>query len=148
MYSLFCLRLVNYRLVFGGQVPFVDIRNELRKKWHTKLFLQFWGIITRQDTYCLCQNVNNVWTSIVIRTAMLKHIRKSIARLLITYYQYCLQLQAMENRLNVSCLQGRIACIPGGRDKEGRPIILLTIPVDSTAIDAVPSLQYLLSIFR
>lgn len=53
----------------------------------------------------------------------------------------------MEYRLNVSCLQGRIVCIPGGRDKEGRPIILLTIPADSTVIDAVPSLQYLLSIF-
>ncbi|CAH1113166.1 unnamed protein product [Psylliodes chrysocephalus] len=53
----------------------------------------------------------------------------------------------MENRYDVSCLTGRLVTLPGGRDKEGRPIILITIPTDLPQIDAVPALQYLLSLF-
>ncbi|KAJ8954874.1 hypothetical protein NQ318_016810, partial [Aromia moschata] len=53
---------------------------------------------------------------------------------------------AMDFRPSVSCLQGRTVLLPGGRDKEGRPILLLTVPADSPPLDVVPSLQYLLSI--
>lgn len=54
----------------------------------------------------------------------------------------------MEFKYDVSCLQGRTVVLPGGQDKEGRPILLITIPLDSPPLDIVPSLQYLLSIFR
>ncbi|CAG9824337.1 unnamed protein product [Phaedon cochleariae] len=53
----------------------------------------------------------------------------------------------MESRLNLSCLQGRTALLPGGRDREGHPILLFTIPAESPPLDAVPVLQYLLSLF-
>ncbi|KAG5897359.1 hypothetical protein JTB14_030242 [Gonioctena quinquepunctata] len=55
--------------------------------------------------------------------------------------------QDMECGYDVTCLQGRTALLPGGRDKDGCPILLLTVPAESTPIDAVPALQYLLSLF-
>ncbi|CAG9840251.1 unnamed protein product [Diabrotica balteata] len=57
------------------------------------------------------------------------------------------EIHAMESRHDTSCLEGKQVTVPGGRDKEGRPIILITIPSDSPQIDAVPALQYLLSLF-
>lgn len=54
----------------------------------------------------------------------------------------------MELRPDVSCLQGRNVVLPGGRDKEGRPILLVSIPSNSPHLDIIPALQYLISIFR
>lgn len=60
-----------------------------------------------------------------------------------------LTFQVMELRpADVSCLQGRNVVLPGGRDKEGRPILLVSIPPDSPHLDIIPALQYLISIFR
>ncbi|KAJ8922121.1 hypothetical protein NQ315_004055, partial [Exocentrus adspersus] len=53
----------------------------------------------------------------------------------------------MEFRLDASCLLGRTVVIPGGRDKEGHPFLLVTIPAESPPLDIVLSLQYLFSIF-
>ncbi|CAG9864550.1 unnamed protein product [Phyllotreta striolata] len=49
--------------------------------------------------------------------------------------------------MDVSCLQGRSATVPGGRDKEGKPLIVITVPSDSPHIDVVPAFRYLLSLF-
>lgn len=45
-------------------------------------------------------------------------------------------------------MRGQNVTLPGGQDKDGHPIILITIPQDSPPLDIVPSLTYILSIFR
>lgn len=54
----------------------------------------------------------------------------------------------MEFRPDVNCMRGQNVTLPGGQDKDGHPITLITIPQDSPALDIVPSLNYILSIFR
>lgn len=54
----------------------------------------------------------------------------------------------MENRLDLSCLHGKTVILPGVHDKEGRPIISITIPSETPPLDIVRPLHYLLSIFR
>ncbi|CAH1976523.1 unnamed protein product [Acanthoscelides obtectus] len=47
----------------------------------------------------------------------------------------------------VSSLEGRLVVLPGGRDKEGHPLVLITVPVEASSVEVEPSLQYLLSLF-
>lgn len=54
----------------------------------------------------------------------------------------------MEARFSVNSLQGQVVTLPGGKNKEGHPILLVTIQQEAPPADIVPSLQYLLSIFR
>lgn len=54
----------------------------------------------------------------------------------------------MELRPEVSCMHGQNVTLPGGQDKDGRPIVIITIPQDSPQLDVAPSLSYILSIFR
>lgn len=54
----------------------------------------------------------------------------------------------MEFRPDVSCIRGQNVTLPGGQDKDGHPIILITIPQDSSSFDIVPALNYIISIFR
>jgi hypothetical protein len=57
-------------------------------------------------------------------------------------------VKVMEVRPGVSCLQGRTVVLPGGHDREGRPIVLVAIPADSPPLEIAAPLRYLLSIFR
>lgn len=50
-----------------------------------------------------------------------------------------------------SCLQGRTVILPGGHDRVGRPLLLVTVPNGDAApssYDVAPALQYLLAMFR
>ncbi|XP_031348623.1 titin isoform X3 [Photinus pyralis] len=49
--------------------------------------------------------------------------------------------------LEESTLRDQVATLPGGKDKEGRPILLVTIPTEAAPADIGPSLRYLLSVF-
>ncbi|KAI4471237.1 sec14 domain and spectrin repeat-containing protein 1 [Holotrichia oblita] len=53
----------------------------------------------------------------------------------------------MDVRPETKLLQDRIICIPGGRDKDGRPIILITIPQDSPTLEITSCLQHVLTIY-
>ncbi|KAK4877376.1 hypothetical protein RN001_009882 [Aquatica leii] len=53
----------------------------------------------------------------------------------------------MEVISNATELQEQVAILPGGRDKEDRPVLLVTIPSEAAPTHIGPSLQYLLSIF-
>lgn len=54
----------------------------------------------------------------------------------------------MEEKLDLSYLQGnKSVIVPGGIDKEGRPIILVTVPQEPSSFEIIAPLEYLLSIF-
>ncbi|XP_048520362.1 SEC14 domain and spectrin repeat-containing protein 1-B-like [Dendroctonus ponderosae] len=54
----------------------------------------------------------------------------------------------MEEKPSLSCLEATTSVIlPGGIDKEGRPIFLVTVPTDTTSLEITTPLKYLLSIF-
>ncbi|CAH0547513.1 unnamed protein product [Brassicogethes aeneus] len=55
--------------------------------------------------------------------------------------------KVMEFRLDLRCLQGKTVTLPGVHDKDGRPILLVTVPPETPPLDIVIPLQYLLSIF-
>lgn len=54
----------------------------------------------------------------------------------------------MEFQPDINYMRGQHVTLPGGQDKDGHPIILITIPQDSPLLDTEPSLNYILSIFR
>lgn len=54
----------------------------------------------------------------------------------------------MESKLDLKSLLNRNVSLPGGKDKDGRALLLVTIPVDAPPMDIVDTLHYLLSIFR
>lgn len=47
-----------------------------------------------------------------------------------------------------SCIQTQTVILPGGRDKDSHPLILVNIPQDTLTLDISPALQYIISIFR
>ncbi|KAF5297176.1 hypothetical protein FQA39_LY12191 [Lamprigera yunnana] len=48
---------------------------------------------------------------------------------------------------NANELQDQVAVLPGGKDKDERPILLITIPAESAPSQIGPSLTYLLSVY-
>lgn len=63
--------------------------------------------------------------------------------------RFCFQIGgSMETKPEIKLLQDRVVCIPGGRDKDGRPIILITIPQDSPTLEITSCLQHALTIYR
>lgn len=51
----------------------------------------------------------------------------------------------------LEALESRLVCVPGGRDRDGRPLIIISVPpeLDPTTKPKLESLiLYLLSIFR
>lgn len=52
----------------------------------------------------------------------------------------------------LEALESEVACVPGGRDRENRPLILLDIPAGEapaiTPADLNSLIDYFLSIFR
>jgi len=61
---------------------------------------------------------------------------------------YDLKFQIMEDKLDVSCLQTANITLPGGLDKEGRPIFLVTLLPETASLQITVPIKYLLSIFR
>lgn len=54
----------------------------------------------------------------------------------------------METNSGIHLVKPQVTVLPGGKDKDGHPILLITVLQESQPQNIIESIQYLLSIFR